>query len=109
MTRFSGTGVGAHLELPIPEHWPGDPFAFSPLLVENNTFGDKRGDNDDIDMYGESTPVPVIRHNVFLSGHEDKINPTRCSAIIYGNIVNGSDDHGIVLRDRASRWCSTIW
>lgn len=73
---------------------------FAPLLIENNTFADKRGDNDDIDMYGESTPVPVIRHNVFLSGHEDKINPTRCSAIIYGNIVSGSDDHGIVLRDR---------
>jgi parallel beta-helix repeat protein len=73
---------------------------FSPTLIENNTFSDKRGDNDDVDLYGESTPVPVIRHNTFLAGHEDKINPTRCSAIIYGNIVMGSDDHGIVLRDR---------
>jgi len=73
---------------------------FAPMLIENNTFSDKRGDNDDVDLYGESTPVPVIRHNVFLAGHEDKINPTRCSAIIYGNIVSGSDDHGIVLRDR---------
>jgi parallel beta-helix repeat protein len=73
---------------------------FSPVLVEYCLFGDKRGDNDDIDLYGESTPAPVIRFNTFLPGHEDKINPTRCSAIIYGNIVNGSDDHGIVLRDR---------
>jgi hypothetical protein len=73
---------------------------FAPVLVEHCLFGDKRGDNDDIDLYGESSPPPVIRYNTFLPGHEDKINPTRCSAIIYGNIVDGSDDHGIVLRDR---------
>lgn len=70
------------------------------VLVEGCTFSGKRGDNDDVDLYGESTPPPVIRFNTFLPGHEDKINPTRCSAIIYGNIVSGSDDHGIVLRDR---------
>ncbi len=85
--RFISIGQGIHSR-------------YSPLLVEHCTFSDKRGDNDDIDMYGESTPAPVIRYNNFLPGHEDKINPTRCSAIIYGNIVNGSDDHGIVLRDR---------
>jgi parallel beta-helix repeat protein len=72
---------------------------FSYVLVENCFFSDKRGDNDDIDMYGESVPVPLIRNNLFLSGHEDKINPTRCSAIIINNIIMGSDDHGIVLRD----------
>ena len=72
---------------------------FSYVLVENCFFSDKRGDNDDIDMYGESVPVPLIRNNLFLSGHEDKINPTRCSAIIVNNIIMGSDDHGIVLRD----------
>jgi len=85
--RFISIGQGVHTR-------------FSPVLVEYCTFGDKHGDNDDIDLYGESTPAPVIRYNNFLPGHEDKINPTRCSAIIYGNIVNGSDDHGIVLRDR---------
>ncbi len=85
--RFISIGQGVHSR-------------FSPVLVEYCTFSDKHGDNDDIDLYGESTPVPVIRYNNFLPGHEDKINPTRCSAIIYGNIVNGSDDHGIVLRDR---------
>jgi hypothetical protein len=72
---------------------------FSPVLVEYCYFADKRGDNDDVDLYGESTPPAVIRFNTFLPGHEDKINPTRCSAIIYGNLVMGSDDHGIVLRD----------
>lgn len=74
---------------------------FSPVLVEYCVFSDKRGDNDDVDLYGESVPAPVIRYNRFLPGHEDKINPTRCSAIIYGNLVDGSDDHGIVLRDRS--------
>jgi hypothetical protein len=85
--RFLSIGQGVHTR-------------FSPVLVEYCTFSDKHGDNDDVDLYGESTPVPVIRYNTFLPGHEDKINPTRCSAIIYGNIVDGSDDHGIVLRDR---------
>jgi parallel beta-helix repeat protein len=85
--RFQGIGQGIHSR-------------FSHTLIEKNTFSDKHGDNDDVDLYGESVPPPVIRYNVFLAGHEDKINPTRCSAIIYGNIVSGSDDHGIVLRDR---------
>lgn len=73
---------------------------FSYVLVEGCTFSGKRGDNDDIDMYGESEPVPLIRNNTFLAGHEDKINPTRCSAIIMNNFLSGSDDHGIVLRDK---------
>jgi parallel beta-helix repeat protein len=73
---------------------------FSFVLVENCLFSGKRGDNDDVDLYGESFPPPLIRSNIFLSGHEDKINPTRCSAIIVNNIVVGSDDHGIVLRDK---------
>lgn len=85
--RFVGIGQGVHSR-------------FSPVLVEYCYFADKHGDNDDVDLYGESVPPPVIRFNTFMPGHEDKINPTRCSAIIYGNIVNGSDDHGIVLRDK---------
>lgn len=75
---------------------------YSYVLVEGCVFSGKRGDNDDIDLYGESSPPPVIRFNTFLPGHEDKINPTRCSAIIYGNVINGSDDHGIVLRDKCA-------
>ena len=73
---------------------------FSYVLVEGCLFSGKRGDNDDVDLYGESLLRPIIRNNVFLSGHEDKINPTRCSAIIVGNLIMGSDDHGIVLRDK---------
>jgi parallel beta-helix repeat protein len=73
---------------------------FSFVLVENCFFTGHRGDNDDIDLYGESTPPPLIRHNVFLNpAHDDMINPTRCSAIIIGNVISGGDDHGIVLRD----------
>jgi len=87
--RFISIGQGIHSR-------------YSPLLVEHCTFSDKRGDNDDIDMYGESTPAPVIRYNTFLAGHEDKINPTRCSAIIYGNFISGGDDHGVVLRDKCN-------
>jgi len=88
-SRFISIGQGIHSR-------------YSSLLVEYCTFSDKRGDNDDIDMYGESTPVPVIRYNTFLAGHEDKINPTRCSAIIYGNFISGGDDHGVVLRDKCN-------
>ena len=86
-SRFDGIGQGVHTR-------------YSFVLVENCYFANKRGDNDDVDLYGESTPPPVIRYNTFLAGHEDKINPTRCSAIIYGNFISGGDDHGVVLRDK---------
>ncbi|MBN1816428.1 MAG: right-handed parallel beta-helix repeat-containing protein [Sedimentisphaerales bacterium] len=76
---------------------------FSYVLVENCFFTGHHGDNDDVDLYGESAPPPLVRNNVFLNpAHDDMINPTRCSAIIEGNIVAGSDDHGIVLRDKCS-------
>jgi len=73
---------------------------FASVLVENCVFQDKHGDNDDVDLYGESTPPSVVRNNLFLyPSYDDRINPTRCSAIIYGNTIYGSSDHGIVLRD----------
>jgi len=72
------------------------------VLVEDCFFTGKRGDNDDVDLYGESTPPPLIRNNLFLNPeHDDMINPTKCSAIIIGNVIAGSDDHGVVLRDRS--------
>lgn len=71
------------------------------VLVENCYFTDHHGDNDDIDLYGESIPPPMIRYNRLISpSHDDMINPTRCSAILIGNIIANCDDHGIVLRDR---------
>lgn len=76
---------------------------FAYVLVEGCVFQDKHGDNDDVDLYGESDPPCVIRNNLFLyPSYDDRINPTRCSAIIYGNIIYGSTDHGIVLRDVGS-------
>ena len=74
---------------------------YSYVLVEGCYFTGKRGDNDDVDLYGESLPAPMIRNNVFLNPeHDDMINPTKCSAVIVGNIIGGCDDHGIVLRDK---------
>ena len=88
--RFISIGQGIHTR-------------FSHVLVENSFFTGHNGDNDDIDMYGESNPPPLIRSNVFLNpNHDDMINPTRCSAVIVGNVVSGGDDHGIVLRDECS-------
>lgn len=76
---------------------------YSHVLVEDCFFTGKRGDNDDVDLWGESVPPPVIRRNTFwYPEHDDTINPTRCSAIIEGNLIVGTDDHGIVLRDKAS-------
>ena len=73
------------------------------VLVEDCYFTGKRGDNDDVDLWGESTPTSLIRNNLFLNPeHDDMINPTRCSAVIVGNIIAGSDDHGVVLRDKCS-------
>jgi hypothetical protein len=76
---------------------------FSYVLVEDCYFTDHHGDNDDVDLYGESDPAPLIKNNLFLNpSHDDMINPTRCSAILIGNIIAGCDDHGIVLRDKCS-------
>lgn len=76
---------------------------YSYVLVEDCFFTGKRGDNDDVDLWGESEPPPVVRNNVFLNpAHDDMINPTNCSAVLVGNVIAGSDDHGVVLRGRCS-------
>jgi parallel beta-helix repeat protein len=76
---------------------------FSYVLIEDCYFTGKRGDNDDVDLWGESDPPPMIRNNRFVNPeHDDTINPTRCSAWIVGNLIMGTDDHGLVLRDKAS-------
>ena len=88
--EFIGIGQGVHTR-------------YSFVLVEDCFFTDHRGDNDDVDLYGESDPPPLIRNNLFLNPrHDDVIHPTRCSAILIGNVIAGSPDHGIVLRDRCS-------
>jgi hypothetical protein len=88
--KFLGIGQGIHTR-------------FSYVLVENCYFQNKHGDNDDIDLWGESIPPCLIRNNMFdLPEYDDRINPTKCSAIITGNIIMGSNDHGIVLRDKGS-------
>ncbi len=74
------------------------------VLVENCYFVGKSGDNDDVELYGESTlyglPTPVVRSNLFdMPCHDDRIHPTRCSAVICDNLIVGSGDHAIVLRD----------
>lgn len=85
--RFLNIGQGVHTR-------------FAYVLIEGCTFSGKAGDNDGVDLYGESVPRPLIRRNLFMPGHEDAINPTRCSAIIIENIFMGGDDHGVVLRDK---------
>jgi parallel beta-helix repeat protein len=88
--RFLSIGQGIHTR-------------YSYVLVEDCFFTGKRGDNDDVDLWGESDPPALIQNNLFLNpDHDDMINPTRCSAVIVGNVIAGSDDHGIVLRDRCS-------
>jgi hypothetical protein len=88
--RFLGIGQGVHTR-------------YAHVRVEDCYFQGKSGDNDDVDLWGESTPPCIIRNNVFdLPEHDDRINPTRCSAIIEGNLILGSDDHGLVLRDKSA-------
>jgi parallel beta-helix repeat protein len=88
--RFLSIGQGVHTR-------------YASVLVEDCYFQGKTGDNDDIDLYGESTPPCRIRNNLFdVPEHDDRINPTLCSAIITGNVIRGSTDHGIVLRDKGS-------
>jgi parallel beta-helix repeat protein len=88
--RFLDIGQGIHTR-------------YSYVLVEDCYFQHKNGDNDDVDLWGESTPPCLIRNNLFdVPEDDDRINPTKCSAIIIGNVIKGSSDHGIVLRDKSS-------
>ena len=88
--KFLSIGQGVHTR-------------YSYVLVEDCYFTGKHGDNDDVDLWGESTPPPMVRHNTFwYPQHDDAINPTRCSAVIIGNLIVGTDDHGMVLRDKGS-------
>ncbi|MHC4315708.1 MAG: right-handed parallel beta-helix repeat-containing protein [Planctomycetota bacterium] len=88
-SQFLSIGQGVHTR-------------FSYVLVEDCFFTDHHGDNDDVDLYGESTPVPLILNNVLINSKDDMINPTLCSAVFIGNVVAGSTDHGVVLRDKCS-------
>jgi len=85
--RFLDIGQGVHTR-------------YAYVLVEACYFTSHNGDNDDIDLYGESMPPPLVLNNVFLNpSADDMINPTRCSAIIMGNLIMGGPDHCVVLRD----------
>ena len=77
---------------------------YSYVLVEDCYFVGKTGDNDDVDLYGESTPPCLIRRNLFdMPCEDDRVHPTKCSAIITENVIKGSSsDHGIVLRDKCT-------
>ncbi len=85
-SRFLSIGEGVHTDRCY-------------VLVENCLFTDTRGDNDGVDMDGESDPLPVIRNNLFIGSRDDALHPDRTSAIITGNVVTGCGDHGIVLRN----------
>jgi len=89
--RFLSIGQGIHTR-------------YSYVLVEDCYFVGKTGDNDDVDLYGESTPPPLIRRNLFdMPCEDDRVHPTKCSAIITENVIKGSSsDHGIVLRDKST-------
>jgi hypothetical protein len=99
---FSGPASGRILNCRFLNIGQGVHTRFSYVLIEGCLFSGKGGDNDGVDLYGESVPRPLIRRNVFLPGHEDAINPTRCSAIIIENLFSGGDDHGVVLRDKCA-------
>lgn len=89
-SRFLSIGQGIHAR-------------YAYVLVEGCFFTGKNGDNDDVDLWGESSPPPLIINNVFLNpAYDDMINPTKCSAILIGNIISGSTDHCVVLRDVGS-------
>jgi len=89
--RFLSIGQGIHTR-------------YSYVLVEDCYFQGKNGDNDDVDLYGESTPPPLVRRNLFdMPCNDDRVHPTKCSAVITENVIKGSNnDHGIVLRDKCT-------
>jgi parallel beta-helix repeat protein len=82
-SRFRCMGAGVHTD-------------HNYVLVENCIFTDIHGSgNDPVDVNGESTPVPVIKNNLFMSSEDDGIDMDRCSPIILGNFIRSSADKGI--------------
>ncbi len=73
---------------------------YSYVLVEGCYATSHNGDNDDVDIYGESLPPSLVINNRFVNSADDFINPTRSSAILIGNTFGGTTDSGVVLRDR---------
>ena len=71
------------------------------VLIEDCLFVDITGDNDGVDLTGESIPPPEVRNCTFIGSDDDAINPTGCSAILVGNYIRDCNDHGVVLRNRA--------
>jgi hypothetical protein len=94
--RFLSIGQGIHTR-------------YAYVLVEDCYFQGKTGDNDDVDLYGESPPgFPpcLVRRNLFDTPcYDDRVHPTKCSAVIIDNVIKGDTDHGdhgIVLRDKST-------
>lgn len=88
--RFERIGQGIHSR-------------FASLRVENSSFSGHNGNNFDIDIYGDGKTPPILRQNRFeLPMVGAVIGVTRSSAVLVGNRIEGSPDHGIVLRDRGS-------
>lgn len=69
--------------------------------IEYCRFENITGDNDGVDLEGESDPPSEVLYCEFLGSDDDAINPTGCSAIIVGNVIADCNDHGMVLRNRA--------
>ncbi len=71
------------------------------VRIEHCYFEDITGDNDGIDLEGESDPPCEVLFNTFIGADDDAINPTGSSARIIGNYIEGCRDHGMVLRNKA--------
>ncbi len=70
--------------------------SYSAVLVEYNTFEQRYGYSDAIDIGDTQNPGPIIRYNVFLGSEDDGIDLDTCDAYVEGNLVmncrGGSND-----------------
>ena len=59
----------------------------SAVLIEYNTFEQRYGYSDAVDIGDTQNPGPIIRYNVFLGSEDDGIDLDTCDAYVEGNLV----------------------
>jgi len=86
---FSSMGAGVHTDQDY-------------VVVENCVFTNLHGDNDAVDVNGESVPSSVVRNNLILTSGDDGIDVDRCSPLISGNLIYFCADKGISISNGAN-------
>ncbi len=73
------------------------------VVVENCVFSDIRGSgNDPVDVNGLSSPMPVVKNNLFTGSQDDGIDMDNCAPLVTGNLIYSIVGKGISVGSASS-------